>query len=46
MLTMSVPDAFRDDRLAQIELVDNTAHTVGDLDPAINLLGISVFGLE
>jgi hypothetical protein len=44
MLTVPVPEDLSDRRLAAVEIVDRSAETVGSLDPAINIIGISVLG--
>lgn len=42
MLAIAVPPAWQGRRLTSIEVVDRSAETVGDLDPAINWLGATV----
>lgn len=44
MLTVPVPEDLSDRRLTAVEIVDRSAETVGSLDPAINIIGISVLG--
>lgn len=42
MLRIPIPSGLQAGRLVSIEVVDLSAETVGDLDPALNLLGVSV----
>jgi hypothetical protein len=42
MLTIPVPAGLQTGWLASVEVLDLSAETVGDLDPALNLLGVSV----
>ena len=42
MLRISVPEGLQGGRLTRIEVLDLSVETVGDLDPALNLLGVSV----
>lgn len=42
MLRIPVPAGLQAGRLVGIEVVDLSAETTGDLDPALNLLGVSV----
>ncbi len=42
MLRIPVPAGLQAGRLVGIEVVDMSAETTGDLDPALNLLGVSV----
>lgn len=42
MLTVPVPAELQSGRLVSVEVMDLSAETVGDLDPALNLLGVSV----
>ncbi|MBK7202240.1 hypothetical protein [Candidatus Amarolinea dominans] len=42
MLRVSVPPELQSSRLVSVEVLDLSAETVGDLDPALNLLGVSV----
>ncbi len=45
MLRIDVPPALRARTLVSIELVDQTQQTVGQMDPAINLDGVTVAAL-
>ena len=42
MLTIAVPSAWQGRRLTGIEIVDRSTEAVGELDPAINWLGVTV----
>jgi hypothetical protein len=42
MLTIDVPVEYQSDRLLAITVEDTSVETVGDKDPAINLLGVTV----
>jgi len=42
MLRIPIPSGLQAGRLVSIEVVDLSAETVGDLDPALNVLGVSV----
>jgi len=42
MLRVTVPAAYQSGRLAEIAVVDTTQQTIGELDPAVNLLAITV----
>ncbi len=44
LLTIDLPNDYRSDYLMAIEVVDNSTDTVGSMDPAINLLGVTVLG--
>lgn len=44
MLAIDVPPARFADRLVGVELADDSSTTLGSLDPAINLLGVTVLG--
>lgn len=43
-LTIDLPDSYHSDTLVSIEIIDESINTVGSMDPAINLLGVTVFG--
>lgn len=45
MLRIEIPAYLRDQRLMAIEILDRTSETVGSLDPAINVMGITVASL-
>ncbi|MCB0199120.1 MAG: protein kinase [Anaerolineae bacterium] len=42
MLRIPVPSNLRTRRLTGIELIDSSSQLVGDMDPALNLVGVSV----
>ncbi len=42
MLKIAVPPELQSGRLVRVEVIDLSAETVGDLDPALNVLGVSV----
>lgn len=42
LLTLDLPPVCQDGRLTRIELIDSSAETVNSLDPALNLVGITV----
>lgn len=42
LLSLELPQICQDGRLTSIELIDSSTETVGSLDPALNLVGISV----
>ncbi len=42
LLSLELPPICQDGRLTSIELIDNSTETVGSLDPALNLVGLSV----
>lgn len=42
MLRIPIPSGLQARRLISIEVVDLSAETIGDLDPALNVLGVSV----
>ena len=44
MITVPLAENLSDGRLLAIEIFDLSAETVGSLDPAINIIGISVLG--
>ncbi|MCB0146608.1 MAG: hypothetical protein KDE01_03050 [Caldilineaceae bacterium] len=44
MITLPLAESLSDGRQLSIEIVDRSAETVRSLDPAINILGISVLG--
>lgn len=44
MITVPLAENLSDGRLLAIEIVDRSADIVGSLDPAINIIGISVLG--
>jgi hypothetical protein len=46
MLRITVPEDLRRAQLAAVELLDTSQERGGDLDPAINWLGLTVFGLN
>lgn len=46
MLRIDVPEALRNQTLVGIEVTDQTEQTVGEMDPAINLNGITVASLQ
>jgi hypothetical protein len=45
MLRIDVPEALRSQTLVSIEVIDQTEQTVGHMDPAINLDGVTVAAL-
>jgi hypothetical protein len=42
LLSLDLPDVCRNGRLTAIELIDTSTETVNSLDPALNLVGITV----
>jgi|GEM_PF-4625965 len=46
MLTINIPANQQNNVLAAIEIYDTSAQTVGDLDPALNLIGVTVLGIQ
>lgn len=42
LLSLELPQICQNGRLTSIELIDSSAETVGSLDPALNLVGLSV----
>jgi len=42
MLTLEIPERLRSSRLQQIIVEDTSVETCGSMDPAINLLGVTV----
>ena len=42
----SIAHQLRDETLLEIRIYDQSQATVGSMDPAINLLGVTVFGQE
>jgi hypothetical protein len=42
LLSLELPEVCQNGRLTSIELIDSSTETVGSLDPAFNLVGISV----
>jgi len=46
LLMIIVPPQLRDETLLEIRIYDQSQATVGSMDPAINLLGVTVFGQE
>ena len=42
MLTLAVPTDLQSNRLTRVEVIDLSIETVGDLDPAVNVLGATV----
>jgi hypothetical protein len=46
MLTIDLPIQYQDDILLQIEVIDSSMQSVNSMNPAINLLGVTVFGSE
>jgi hypothetical protein len=42
LLSLELPQICQDGRLTSIELIDSSTDTVGSLDPAFNLVGVSV----
>ncbi|MCX5682350.1 MAG: zinc ribbon domain-containing protein, partial [Planctomycetota bacterium] len=46
MLKITLPADLRGGRLTAIEILDRSAETVGDLDPALNLLGATVAAVQ
>lgn len=42
LLSLDLPEACRSERLTAIEIVDTSVDTVGSLDPALNLFGVTV----
>ena len=45
MLRIDVPESLRNQSLTSIEILDQTLQTVGEMDPAINLNGVTVSAL-
>lgn len=46
MLTIDIASDNRSSTLVSVDVVDTSTQDVGSLDPAINLIGLSVIGLE
>ena len=46
MLTLEIPGGLQSGRLLQIIIEDTSVETCGSLDPAINLLGVTVVGVQ
>lgn len=46
MLTINIPSNYQNSTLVAIEIYDTSEQTVGDLNPAINLIGVTVFGIQ
>ena len=46
MLKIALPADLRGGRLTAIEILDKSTETVGNLDPAINVLGVTVAALQ
>ena len=44
MLTLEIPTELQSSRLLRIVIEDTSAETCGSMDPAINLLGVTVYG--
>jgi hypothetical protein len=42
LLSLELPQICQNGRLTSIELIDSSTETVGSLDPALNLVGLSV----
>ena len=42
LLSLDLPEACRSGRLTALEIIDTSAETVGSLDPALNLFGVTV----
>ncbi|MCX7669086.1 MAG: hypothetical protein N2439_03315, partial [Anaerolineae bacterium] len=42
MLSLPVPAGLQSGRLVGVEVIDLSTETVGDLDPALNLIGVSI----
>jgi hypothetical protein len=42
LLSLDLPEACRSGRLIAIEIIDTSVETVGSLDPALNLFGVTV----
>lgn len=42
MLSLDLPGACQDGRLTAVEVIDSSASTVNSLDPALNLIGVTV----
>lgn len=42
MLSLDLPSACQDGRLTAVEVIDSSASTVNSLDPALNLIGVTV----
>jgi hypothetical protein len=42
LLSLDLPEACRESTLTAIEIVDTSAESVGSLDPALNLFGVTV----
>lgn len=44
LLTIDIPSRYQSDRLLAIEISDTSINTVGNMNPALNLIGVTVLG--
>jgi hypothetical protein len=42
MLTLDLPEACQNGTLTAVEVIDTSSSSVGSLDPALNLVGLTV----
>ena len=42
MLSLDLPESCQNGRLTALEIVDSSTETIGSLDPALNIIGITV----